>query len=70
VKNRYPLPLIKETLKKVSRAKFFIKLNIIAAFNKLRITNGEEWMIAFATRFGLYEYLVMPFGLYNALATF
>jgi hypothetical protein len=70
VKNRYPLPLIKETLERVAKSKFFTKLDIIAAFNKLRIINREEWMTAFATRFGLYKYLVMPFGLCNAPATF
>lgn len=42
VKNRYPLLLIKETLERVSRAKIFTKLDIIAAFNKLRIAKGEE----------------------------
>jgi len=42
VKNRYLLPLIKETLNRVARAKIFIKLDIIAAFNKLRMAKGEE----------------------------
>ena len=42
VKNRYPLPLIKETLECVCKAKIFSKINFIAAFNKLRIKKGEE----------------------------
>jgi len=70
IKNRYPLPLIKETLARLARAKFFTKLDIIAAFNKVRIAKGEEWLTAFRTRYGLYEYLVMPFGLSNAPSSF
>ena len=66
IKNRYPLPLIRETLDALSRAKFFTKLDIIAAFNKLGIVEGHEWKVAFITRVGLFEYLVMPFGLCNA----
>ena len=42
VKNRYPLPLIRETLDRLSQAKFYTKLNIIAAFNRMRIKEGEE----------------------------
>jgi hypothetical protein len=37
IKNRYPIPLIRETLGKLVHAKFFTKLDIIAAFNKIRI---------------------------------
>ena len=70
IKNRYPLPLISETLNRLCRAKFFTKLDIIAAFNRLRIREGDEALTAFRTRFGLYEYLVMPFGLCNGPATF
>jgi hypothetical protein len=70
IKNRYPLPLIRETLDQISRAKYYIKLNIIAAFNKIRITEGHEWKIAFITRFGLFETVIMPFSLCNALANF
>lgn len=36
VKDRYPIPLIKETLNQLSQAKIFTKLDVIAAFNKLR----------------------------------
>ena len=70
VKNRYPLPLIRETLDRLAKVKFFIKLDIIAAFNKLRMAAGEEWKTAFRTRYGLYEYLVLPFGLSNAPSSF
>ena len=70
VKNRYPLPLISETLNRLSRAKIFTKLDIISAFNRLRIKEGDEALTAFRTRFGLFEYLVMPFGLCNGPASF
>ena len=53
VKNCYPLPLIKETLERVCKAKIFSKIDIIAAFNKLCIKEGEEWKTAFRTRYGL-----------------
>ena len=70
IKNRYPLPLIRETLDALCGAKFYTKLDVIAAFNRIRIAEGHEWMTAFITRFGLYEMLVTPFGLCNAPATF
>jgi len=70
IKNRYPLPLVRETLDALCHAKFYTKLDVIAAFNKLRIAEGHEWKTAFITRFGLFESLVMPFGLCNAPASF
>lgn len=70
IKNRYPLPLIQETLARLSRAKIYTKLDVIAAFNRIRIAEGQEYLTAFNTRYGLYESLVMPFGLSNAPATF
>jgi RNase H-like domain found in reverse transcriptase/Reverse transcriptase (RNA-dependent DNA polymerase)/Integrase zinc binding domain len=69
-KDRYPLPLIRETLSQISRAKWFTKLDVIAAFNKIRIAPGHEWLTAFNTRFGLFEWLVTPFGLTGAPSTF
>ena len=70
VKNRYPLPLISETLNRLSRVKIFTKLDIISAFNRLRIREGDEPLTVFKTRFGLFKYLVIPFGLYNSPALF
>ena len=68
--SRYPLPLIQETLARICKAKKFTTLDIIAAFNKLRMAKGEEWKTAFRTRYGLYESLVMNFGLCGAPSTF
>ncbi|KAI0993387.1 Transposon Tf2-6 polyprotein [Podosphaera aphanis] len=70
VKNRYPIPLISETLDRLSKARFFTKVDVISAFNRIRIAKGDEWKTAFRTRYGLFESLVMPFGLTNAPSTF
>ncbi|KAL5614260.1 uncharacterized protein BROUX77_000097 [Berkeleyomyces rouxiae] len=69
-KDRYPLPLISETLRALSKAKYFTKVDVRAAFHKIRIKEGDEWKTAFRTRFGLFEWLVTPFGLTGAPATF
>lgn len=69
-KDRYPLPLIQETLERIGKARWFTKLDVIAAFHKIRIAEGHEWLTAFRTRFGLYEWLVTPFGLAGAPSTF
>jgi transposase InsO family protein len=70
VKDRYPLPLINESLNNLAGMEYFSKIDIVSAFNNLRIRKGEEYLTAFRTRFGLYESLVMPFGLTGAPATF
>ena len=70
LKSRYPLPLIKETLDAICRAKIFTKLDVIAAFNRIRVKQGHEWLTAFITRFGLFESLVVPFGLQGAPGAF
>ena len=70
VKNRYPLPLIPELFQKLRSAVIFTKLDLRGAYNLIRIRDGDEWKTAFRTRYGHYEYLVMPFGLCNAPATF
>lgn len=70
IPDRYPLPLFKETLRQLSKAKWFTKLDVKSAFHRVRIREGDEWMAAFRSRPGLFEWLVTPFGLVNALATF
>ncbi len=70
IKNRYPLPLISEALDRLVSAKVYTKLDIRSAYNLVRIREGDEWKTAFRTRYGHFEYRVMPFGLANALGTF
>ena len=70
IKDRYPLPLIHETLAQLSKARYFTKLDIKDAYYLVRMAEGEEWKTAFQTRYGLFESLVMPMGLTNAPATF
>lgn len=70
IRNQHSMPLITETLSRLSKARFFTKIDIMAAFNKLRIKEGDEWKTAFTTRYGLFESLVLPFGLCNGPASF
>jgi hypothetical protein len=70
VKNRYPIPKINETLALLAGKRYFTKLDIIRAFNRIRIAEGYEWLTAFSTRYGQYECMVMLFGLCNAPAIF
>jgi transposase InsO family protein len=70
IKDRYPLPLTSETLNHLKGMRYFTKIDIISAFNNLRIKKGQEWLTAFRTRLGLFESLVMPFGMTGAPATF
>jgi hypothetical protein len=69
-KNRYPLPLIDETLACLAKAKIFTKLDIRQAFHRIRIAPESEELTAFRTRYGLFQYKVLPFGLTNGPATF
>ena len=69
-KNVAPIPLIPELIDKLLGARFFTKLNIRWGYNNICIREGNEWKTAFKTPMGLYESLVMNFGLCNAPATF
>jgi len=69
-KDRHPLQLISEALDRLGGAKYFTKLNIKDAYHNIRIREGDEWKTTFSTKLGTYEYLVMPFGLWNAPAAF
>jgi len=70
VKNKYPLPLISELIEKLRGAKYFTKLDVRWGFNNVRMKEGDEWKAAFRTNRGLFEPLVMFFGLTNSPATF
>jgi hypothetical protein len=70
VKDQTPLLLIGEALDRLSCAKVYTKLDVKDAYHNLRITKVDRWKTAFQTKYGLYEYLVMLFGLTNAPASF
>lgn len=69
-KDRYPLPLIDETLARISGAKIFTKLDIRQAFHRIRIHPDSEDLTTFRTRYGAYKCKVLPFGLTNGPATY
>ena len=69
-KDRYPLPLIEETLARLAKAKVFTKLDIRQAFYRIRMKKGVEDLTTFRTRYGSYKYKVLPFGLCNGPASF
>jgi Reverse transcriptase (RNA-dependent DNA polymerase) len=70
IKNYYPLPLIQETLARLSKTKIYTKLDIIIVFNRICIAERQEYFTAFNIYYSLYETLVILFGLSNAPITF
>ena len=68
--NKYPLPLMTEFRERVARATVFTKLDLKDGYHLIRIRKGDEWKTTFRTRYGHYEYKVMPFAFVNAPATF
>jgi hypothetical protein len=69
-KNRYPLPLIDDLIHRLSGAKYFTKWDVRWGYNNVRIKEGDKWTAAFRTNCGLFEPLVMYFGLTNSPGTF
>jgi hypothetical protein len=70
IKDRTPLPLMTELRERLAKATIFTLLDLKNGYNLIRIKEGDEWKTAFRTRYGLFEYTVMPFGLCNAPGTF
>jgi hypothetical protein len=70
VRNTYPLPLIKELINQLVKKEWFTKFNIRWGYNNVCIKDGDQWKAAFKTNRGLFEPMVMYFGLTNSPATF
>ncbi len=69
-KDRYPLPLIDETLARLNKAKVYTKLDIRQAFYQIYIAEDAEELTTFRTCYGLYKYRVLSFSLTNGPATY
>ena len=70
IHDAYPLPLISDLVDKLKDARYFTKFDVRWGYNNVHIKNGHQWKVAFITHKGLFEPMVMFFGLNNSPATF
>lgn len=70
VPDAYPLPRVDDLIDEVGQAKFITKLDLLKGYYQIPLTEDAQQISAFITSFGLFHYLVAPFGMRNCPATF
>ena len=68
--NQYPIPKIDDLLYQLKGGKYFNNIDLKSSYHQVPIKKTDVWKTAFGYREGLFEWLVMPFSLTNALETF
>jgi hypothetical protein len=70
IKTRYPLLLIREILNRFNGVAIYTKLDLKETYYKIRIKKGDEWKMAFRTKYGHFKYKVISFCFVNISAIF